>query len=88
MAISQDKKDQVAKLLDGLNLGTKKAAVGQVIIALIEDAADGGVPAATTTAAGVVKKMEATTDTEATTVAGLVTDINAFFAKARDAGLM
>ncbi|MND16912.1 hypothetical protein D3C76_400060 [compost metagenome] len=38
MAITQAQKDKVAELLDSLNLGTKKAEVGQTIIALIEEA--------------------------------------------------
>ncbi len=42
MAISQEVKDKVAKLLDNLNIGTKKAAVGQQILALIEEAAASG----------------------------------------------
>ena len=46
MAISEEKKELVAKLLDDLNLGTKKAALGQVILALIDEVAqnagDGG----------------------------------------------
>lgn len=41
MAITKEQKDKVAELLDSLNLGTKKAEVGQTIIALIE-AADSG----------------------------------------------
>lgn len=41
MAITQEQKDKVADLLDGLNLGTKKAEVGKTIIALIEEADSG-----------------------------------------------
>lgn len=45
MAISDEKKAQVAKLLDNLNLGTKREALGQVIIALIEETSGGGATA-------------------------------------------
>lgn len=41
MAITQSQKDEVAKLLDNLNLGTKKAEVGKKIIALIDEATTG-----------------------------------------------
>lgn len=44
--------------------------------------------AATTTTAGIVKKMTAQADSTATDVAGLVADLNALLAKARTAGLM
>ncbi|EAO3449537.1 hypothetical protein EAO85_14930 [Salmonella enterica subsp. enterica serovar 4,5,12:b:-] len=46
------------------------------------------IPAATTSAIGGVKKMAAQADSTATDVAGVVADLNAFFAKARAAGLM
>lgn len=38
MAITQAQKDEVSKLLDNLNLGTKKAEVGKKILAMIEEA--------------------------------------------------
>lgn len=41
MAITQAQKDEVSKLLDNLNLGTKKAEVGKKILALIEEASGG-----------------------------------------------
>lgn len=41
MAITQAQKNEVAKLLDNLNLSTKKAEVGQKILALIEEAGGG-----------------------------------------------
>ncbi|MFO4117083.1 head fiber protein [Enterobacter kobei] len=44
--------------------------------------------AATTTTAGIVKKMASQADSTATDVAGLVADFNALLAKARTAGLM
>ncbi|MFP2231360.1 head fiber protein [Enterobacter ludwigii] len=44
--------------------------------------------AATTTTAGIVKKMTAQADSTATDVAGLLADFNALLAKARSAGLM
>ena len=44
--------------------------------------------AATTTTAGIVKKMASQADSTATDVAGLVADFNALLAKARAAGLM
>ncbi|EAP9711014.1 hypothetical protein F2H59_14590 [Salmonella enterica] len=46
------------------------------------------IPAATTSAIGGVKKIAAQADSTATDVAGVVADLNAFFAKARAAGLM
>ncbi|ECE0547095.1 hypothetical protein KU44_07965 [Salmonella enterica subsp. enterica] len=46
------------------------------------------IPAATTSAIGGVKKMAAQADSTATDVAVVVADLNAFFAKARAAGLM
>ncbi|EAA4852291.1 hypothetical protein DPP06_13015 [Salmonella enterica subsp. enterica] len=46
------------------------------------------IPSATTSAIGGVKKMAAQADSTATDVAGVVADLNAFFAKARAAGLM
>lgn len=45
-------------------------------------------PAATTTTAGVVKKMASQADSTATDVAGLLADFNALLAKARAAGIM
>lgn len=44
--------------------------------------------AATTTTAGIVKKMASQADSTATDVAGLLADFNALLAKARTAGLM
>ncbi len=44
--------------------------------------------AATTTTAGIVKKMASQADSTATDVAGLVADFNALLAKARTSGLM
>ncbi|KNA29508.1 hypothetical protein ACO03_11425 [Pantoea ananatis] len=45
-------------------------------------------PAATTTTAGIVKKMASQADSTATDVAGLLADFNALLAKARAAGMM
>lgn len=44
--------------------------------------------AATTSTAGIVKKMTPQADSTATDVAGLLADFNALLAKARIAGLM
>lgn len=52
MAVSQIQKDKVAKLLDNLNLGTKKEEVGQTIIALIAEASTVTTGAAVANAAG------------------------------------
>lgn len=41
MAITQAQKNEVSKLLDNLNLGTKKAEVGKKILALIDEASGG-----------------------------------------------
>lgn len=62
MAITQAQKDQVAKLLDNLNLGTKKAEVGQKILALIEEASGGlsqGVAVANAAAAPTQEEFNA-----------------------------
>ncbi|HDG0630498.1 TPA: hypothetical protein PFA69_004641 [Serratia marcescens] len=45
-------------------------------------------PAATTSAIGGVKKMPAQADSTATDAAGVVTDLNALFAKLRTAGIL
>jgi hypothetical protein len=86
--------EQIAHLLDNLNISANKLKLGEFIQALIdriaqlEGAAPYSLPAATTSAIGGVKKLAATADTTATDVPGLVSDVNAFFAKARTAGLM
>lgn len=40
MIVTQSQKDQIARLLDNLNIGTKKEEVGRKIIAIIENVAD------------------------------------------------
>lgn len=76
MAITQDVKDQVAKLLDNLNLGTKKAELGQQILALIDEAASGGI----SQGAAVTKlatPATATAEQVATTVNALIDSLKA-----------
>lgn len=42
MAITKEQKDKIAKLIDGLNLGTHHAKAGQAIMELIDEAGAGG----------------------------------------------
>ncbi|MCI0196967.1 head fiber protein [Cronobacter sakazakii] len=46
------------------------------------------IPAATTTTIGGVKKMTTQTNSTATDVAGVVTDLNALISKLKTAGMM
>ncbi len=85
MAISDFQKEN----LNNMCISAKSAQIGT----LIQDLQNTGgssyvLPAATTTVIGGVKKAAVQADSDATDVAGLVTDFNALLAKLRVAGIL
>lgn len=67
--------------------GGEKTVIGGTL-EIKEGATVTGLPIATTSAVGCVKQAENVSDSEATTVAQLVTAFNALLAKLRTAGIL